>query len=640
MKRYAKRVITILSVALIFSSLIGGGVLAENGKESGVNDGLNIEGADSSGDIPEVSADEETGAVVSSTKSEELEEAGISLASAVSPQAERDCPVELKFYPVSDQEFPNQVNYGGSTEFYAKVRNIHDNDDLSNVVVRFHIDPSLRPDINSAKYNTSSNATRNPIAGSQDYSVALDGNDVIFTANSIGWDEYVRFYISCSPKVTEGVVPNKASIESVGGTPYSVETDESWVRIYQEVSGLTLGTNAILEYTSYGRGSGGYFPSEGVFPHEYYDTDRIFTYTLSFMQGSKGLEVPLTYQLKSGDEVVKEDLIELKNGIGHISLPAKYKLVIPKIPTGVTYNIILEHDFNFTWDKESASGTIKPYETSDVKFTGTNKYVPVAYSLDTSIEVNMQGREFKKGDAFYYSICCENGPTFNKIPYKTYGNDDEFADYENEVRIKPSSGHSDIMQLKEKKETVATNKMGCGIPIRGGNNFLSVHGSLGCFSGHAGPFYVEMNTRPEIWFIYPGTYDYIIFQNATEPEDIQPDSTQYRLSVKVTASGSNLSASLDKVYKSVDGGNSWAVQSDKSKLTFTNSLKKDGVVKGDIDKDGEVTMNDVILCLNHVSKKKILSGEALAAADVDGNGVSMNDVIKILNVVSKKNPNL
>ena len=47
-------------------------------------------------------------------------------------------------------------------------------------------------------------------------------------------------------------------------------------------------------------------------------------------------------------------------------------------------------------------------------------------------------------------------------------------------------------------------------------------------------------------------------------------------------------------------------------------------------------MTDVIACLNHVAKKKILTGEALAAADVDGNGVSMTDVIKILNFVSKK----
>ena len=106
--------------------------------------------------------------------------------------------------------------------------------------------------------------------------------------------------------------------------------------------------------------------------------------------------------------------------------------------------------------------------------------------------------------------------------------------------------------------------------------------------------------------------------------------------VTVTSNGSNLTPSLTSVKRSTDGGATWSV-SDKSKLTFTNYF---GVKKGDIDKDGEITMNDVILCLNHVSKKKILTGEALAAADVDGNGVSMNDVIKLLNFVSKKNSDL
>ena len=103
------------------------------------------------------------------------------------------------------------------------------------------------------------------------------------------------------------------------------------------------------------------------------------------------------------------------------------------------------------------------------------------------------------------------------------------------------------------------------------------------------------------------------------------------------SNGSNLTPSLTSVKRSTDGGKTWSKESDTSKLTFTNYF---GVKKGDIDKDGEITMNDVILCLNHVSKKKILTGEALAAADVDGNGVSMNDVIKLLNFVSKKNSDL
>ena len=123
---------------------------------------------------------------------------------------------------------------------------------------------------------------------------------------------------------------------------------------------------------------------------------------------------------------------------------------------------------------------------------------------------------------------------------------------------------------------------------------------------------------------------------SSDYDSIQQDSAQYKVTVTVSANGSNLTPSLTSVKRSTDGGATWSV-SDKSKLTFTNYF---GVKKGDIDKDGEITMNDVILCLNHVSKKKILTGEALAAADVDGNGVSMNDVIKLLNFVSKKNSDL
>ena len=124
---------------------------------------------------------------------------------------------------------------------------------------------------------------------------------------------------------------------------------------------------------------------------------------------------------------------------------------------------------------------------------------------------------------------------------------------------------------------------------------------------------------------------------SSDYDSIQKDQTQYKVTVTVTANGSSLTPSLTSVKRSTDGGKTWSKESDTSKLTFTNYF---GVKKGDIDKDGEITMNDVILCLNHVSKKKILTGEALAAADVDGNGVSMNDVIKLLNFVSKKNSDL
>ena len=78
--------------------------------------------------------------------------------------------------------------------------------------------------------------------------------------------------------------------------------------------------------------------------------------------------------------------------------------------------------------------------------------------------------------------------------------------------------------------------------------------------------------------------------------------------------------------------------------TLLSSLKRncmnlltDTPKKGDIDKNGKVDLTDLMMCLNHVSKKKLLEGEALIAADIDGkNGVTLSDLMRILNYVSKK----
>lgn len=61
------------------------------------------------------------------------------------------------------------------------------------------------------------------------------------------------------------------------------------------------------------------------------------------------------------------------------------------------------------------------------------------------------------------------------------------------------------------------------------------------------------------------------------------------------------------------------------------------VKPGDIDGNGEVNLVDLMMCLNHVSKKKMLEGDALIAADIDGKGgVTLVDLMRILNYVSKK----
>ncbi len=53
---------------------------------------------------------------------------------------------------------------------------------------------------------------------------------------------------------------------------------------------------------------------------------------------------------------------------------------------------------------------------------------------------------------------------------------------------------------------------------------------------------------------------------------------------------------------------------------------------GDINKDGDINLFDLVMCLNHVAKKTILNGDAEIAADVNEDGVvDLFDLMQLLN---------
>ncbi len=75
--------------------------------------------------------------------------------------------------------------------------------------------------------------------------------------------------------------------------------------------------------------------------------------------------------------------------------------------------------------------------------------------------------------------------------------------------------------------------------------------------------------------------------------------------------------------------------------TRCGSLLASMIKPGDINNDGTVNLLDLMSCLNHVSKKNILTGGAFMAADIDGNDVvNLLDLMRILNYVSKKSAEL
>jgi hypothetical protein len=433
--------------------------------------------------------------------------------------------------------------------------------------------------------------------------------------------------LMCSTLIGGGVLAENESENDFNdeltveeGVSYSgIESSSTYNNVRQEVSDFTLSTRI--------DGNG-----------QYIDGDRVFTYNFNLTKNGKGLTTSLPYKLMSGDTVVSEHTLELENGNGSVSFPARYQFKTESMPTGVNYQITHKEDNNYTWNKESVTGTTD-LSGSNESFNATYKYSPVKYSLDTNIIVNMEGRNFKAGDSFTYSIAPEKegDPIFNKFPYP-YGDTDTPAYFEGVARVKPSSGSSITLPLEENIERVSGIKCSsCGRIYRVQAEYLAHSTEIGCWGGFAGTV-ANMNTSPVIKFIYPGTYNYIVFQTAMESPDydsIQQDSAQYKVTVTVTANGSNLTPSLTSVKKSTDGGKTWIDHPDKSKLIFTNE-KIDGVVKGDIDKSGKVDLDDLMICLEHVAEQKLLTGESFIRADIDSNGkVDIDDLMRILDYVNE-----
>lgn len=63
MRRYFKRAIAVLVIALMCSTLIGGGVLAEIESENDINNEVNVEEIGGNEDVPEISPEEKSGTV-------------------------------------------------------------------------------------------------------------------------------------------------------------------------------------------------------------------------------------------------------------------------------------------------------------------------------------------------------------------------------------------------------------------------------------------------------------------------------------------------------------------------------------------------------------------------------------------------
>ena len=67
-----------------------------------------------------------------------------------------------------------------------------------------------------------------------------------------------------------------------------------------------------------------------------------------------------------------------------------------------------------------------------------------------------------------------------------------------------------------------------------------------------------------------------------------------------------------------------------SKVKVGNNLEYTLIVNGDMDEDGEITVNDIAKMKLHLLKKTLLEGNPLKAANIDEEeGVEINDLARL-----------
>lgn len=101
--------------------------------------------------------------------------------------------------------------------------------------------------------------------------------------------------------------------------------------------------------------------------------------------------------------------------------------------------------------------------------------------------------------------------------------------------------------------------------------------------------------------------------------------------------GIGASVNSQAVYTGRNEGDIQGKISAGTRFIVSSRAGEDAAGTGDINADGKVDILDLMLCLNHVSRKSELSGDRFQTADIDGNGkVDLLDLMRILNYVSKK----
>lgn len=458
------------------------------------------------------------------------------------------------------QEYPGECLVGDTIEFNIRVTNTDPDNGATDLDTVLEIPDGLTPLMDTAKYYFDTDkSSAKAIAGSSGYTATKMRSEVRFQADSMEAGEQLNFLIECQAEPKAQTVTTQAIVLNVNNISSDefVYSNEVYHSIYFNGARFEVINEVNSSY--------------------WVDTEKEFSYTAKFSWGGNPYEGDLDYKVMYGDTEEGSGKISVTGGNATFKLKTNRKLVIPRMPAEMHYEISQDDLEGYSPEKDMYTGETL-MKAASITFKNNFNYKPVLFSFNTNIVAAMQGRPFQNGDSFTYKITPESTDFPIVKGYEDGEDGTKILVTKNTFTVNPTSGHTCPINLGEDiVSDYGIHCKGCDQWFYSRQEYSDHNINTGCWGSYEVARH-NFNQAPQIKLCYPGTYQYLVEQ--IEPESgighVSYDPMVYRLTVNVTeTSDGQLEASLRSVRKKLPSSQTWSVVSDKSHLVFTNYYEGD-----------------------------------------------------------------
>lgn len=200
----------------------------------------------------------------------------------------------------------------------------------------------------------------------------------------------------------------------------------------------------------------------------YPDFSKQFTYDLTLTDGSSDFSGELAYEIYPfssgplGDSyslLEESGKLEVIDGKATFSLRPNRAFIIKRMPVDLSYTVKLREEAGYTINDKSQDTGVTNTSPTTVTITSEYIYDPVDYSFETDIVAAIEGREFKSGDSFSYTVTPESEYAPVVMGYEISSNPIEKVEMDT-FTLNPTSGYTYPYSLKAEIKNV-----GCMLQI-------------------------------------------------------------------------------------------------------------------------------------------------------------------------------